>query len=435
MKKSIKKWVSKIKSPNNIITQKDEQSSSLSETNSPSQKTTISTQSSSERDELSQDYNEFDSGLSRSPNTTSNTPDLLQTPIPENPSQKEAKVEKTDNHVNPMFLLLSPKSNTRSPISLQLTQTTQVQKVRNISVSQRQVDAFFEIFQDSYVQDFLRCDSCFLLSDKFLNAAVISILVRSRIDPDHYRSMYFIVLYLVNEILEESHHKYHILQWVRDDPATPGFVFENVDTTTVEKVVRRIVKIRFDFIKDLLNYRVLTSMTTLQAYMRVLPSHFIWQRERCESHRGKQLTVTQLQTTNRNEAEWILFYGGKNWHKYECTIDGCTTRDSYFTRGFKPFLNSRINGKRKSDEAEENYKEESDNFLIVGNNQVENEEEQEISDNEATRCKNARLELSCMLRIQESQAKVMQWLAAHADQSLDNPKFYSNSQFGNTYEC
>merc|ERR1712168_399567 len=119
-------------------------------------------------------------------------------------------------------------------------------------------------------------------------------------------------------------------------------------------------------------------MTTLQAYMRVLPSHFIWQRERCESHRGKQLTINQLQTTHRNEAEWILYRGGSNWQKYQCTLDDCKTKSSSFTRGFKPFLDSKKNGKRKG--SSDNNPSGSDNILKNDNYYGDHEKDEKTID-------------------------------------------------------
>jgi hypothetical protein len=341
---------------------------------------------------------------------------------------EECKLKKT----NPLLELLKPAVIHKSS-SLQFqgpSQGVQVKQVNSINVSERQVNSFFEIFNHDYVKDFFKCDSCYLLSDKYLNAAVICLLVRSKIDPDNYRSVYFIVLYMVNEMLEESHHKCHLLAWIRDDPLLPPWILENVDTSDNELIYKRVAEVRFSFIKDLLNYRVITSLTTLLAYMRVLPSHYVWQRERCDSHKGKQLTVNQLHTTHRYEATWILYQGGKNYQKYECRMDDCKTANVGFTKGFKPFLASGINGKRKlknwADKIDDDTQLKNTDEVFEGRNKTEIENK--LEENSVSKSKNARLEHSCMLKIQESQAKVMQWLAYQEDKSLDNEGFNSISQ-------
>lgn len=351
---------------------------------------------------------------------------------------EECKLKKT----NPLLELLKPTIIHKSS-SLQFqgpSQGLQVKQLNSINVSERQVNSFFEIFNHEYVKDFFRCDSCFLLSDKYLNASVICLLVRSKIDPENYRSVYFIILYMVNEMLEESHHKCHLLAWIRDDPLLPPWVLKDVtDTSDNELIYKRVAEVRFSFIKDLLDYRVITSLTTLLAYMRVLPSHHVWQRERCDSHKGKQLTVHQLHTTHRSEATWILYQGGANYQKYQCLVENCTTANVAFTRGFKPFLASGINGKRKLKNWADKSDDDETQLNNSGQNRAESEnqnsENRKSSENNAnsekksvSKSKNARLEHSCMLKIQESQAKVMQWLAYQEDKSLDNDVFNSISQ-------
>lgn len=361
--------------------------------------------------ELPSDFD--DSGIAKSPQS-----------LPEN----ELHIEEVCKFSNPVLALLKPKILVDQSTSWQFSQGP-VQPLNSINVSERQVDSFFEIFNDQYVKMFLKCDSCYLLSDKYLNAAVISLLVRSKIDPDHYRSVYFIVLYMVNEMLEESHHRCHLLSWIRDDPLLPDFVLKNLDKENNDEIYKRLMEVRFCFIKDLLKYRVISSLTTLLAYMRVMPSHYVWQRERCDSHKGRQLTVEQLRTTHKEEARWILIYGGNNYKRYNCKIKNCKTADPNFTKGFKPFLASGINGKRK---LEKDNSKDSDKLQTISldntspdDNYQEKEQEEQ---NEVTKSKNARLELSCMLKIQESQAKVMQWLAIQEDKSLDYSDYNSVSQ-------
>ena len=99
---------------------------------------------------------------------------------------------------------------------------------------------------------------------------------------------------------------------------------------------------------------------------------------------------------------------------------------------------SGINGKRKL----KNWADGNDDDTKL-NNSGQNREESEnqnsenressennvnSKENSVSKSKNARLEHSCMLKIQESQAKVMQWLAYQEDKSLDNDAFNSISQ-------
>ena len=88
---------------------------------------------------------------------------------------------------------------------------------------------FFDVFTFSL--------TCFF---SYLNASVICLLVRSKIDPENYRSVYFIILYMVNEMLEESHHKCHLLAWIRDDPLLPPWVLKDVAEPSDNELIYRV---------------------------------------------------------------------------------------------------------------------------------------------------------------------------------------------------
>ena len=128
----------------------------------------LSTKQSDKSCEYSQDYNDVDSGLTRTPQNA----DFFE----EIKAPEECKLKKT----NPLLELLKPTVIHKSS-SLQFqgpSQGLQVKQVNSINVSERQVNSFFEIFNHEYVKDFFKCDSCFLLSDKYrkLKMGEISIL-------------------------------------------------------------------------------------------------------------------------------------------------------------------------------------------------------------------------------------------------------------------
>ena len=246
---------------------------------------------------------------------------------------------------------------------------------RSIDFTNEKVAQFLNLFDDPYIKSFLDCDVCYLLSDRMLNAGCLILFLRSGLKPEFYRNFYFIILYILVDIWEESQHRLLLFRWIvkdpkaffRDERLQPEMsnIFLSIDKSIEELLPRPrdflklIVDLRFYLIQYLFDYNVHCGMTLLnQASKFCCPDHEIWSRVRDSVHSGVAMGVDELmKEENMMEYDWIISgFSDEKPKKYTCSLPGCKTWEAYVknnsdpTEEFWSFDNSEADNNNNNDE-------------------------------------------------------------------------------------
>ncbi|XP_038074358.1 speedy protein A-like [Patiria miniata] len=142
-----------------------------------------------------------------------------------------------------------------------------------MTVTSKEMAAFFKIFDDSLIQDFLWMDNCAKVADKYLIAMVFAYFKRANYTISQYTRMnFFVALYLANDMEEdEEEFKYEIFPWAL------GLTWRDKYPSFLRKR---------DKLLKTIEYRAAVSRKCCEELMAISPKHYIWLRDRQPHHAG-----------------------------------------------------------------------------------------------------------------------------------------------------
>ncbi|XP_066928530.1 speedy protein A-like isoform X1 [Clytia hemisphaerica] len=165
--------------------------------------------------------------------------------------------------------------------------------------------AFFRLFDDDFIQDFLWLDRCFTLCDKYLLAMIYVYFRRAKLTrKDFTRQNFFLALYIAHEIEEDDEElKMEIYPWA-------------LGSELWRSKLKEFLYKRNVFLQRM-KFRAVVSRTTCDEIFDLFPKHPAWQRERNGNHGGairfyNQNLENEVFSPSRNQMRCKVCLNGKS---------------------------------------------------------------------------------------------------------------------------